>query len=230
MRSRFSPYHLLWVLPVALLAVAIACGGSTVKSPTAATNPDTSSGTTSGTVPPPATGPTGSGTLTVMIKDSPYSEASAVLVEFSEVSVHKAGDGTGDGEWISLTFDSDPLTKTRTCDLKHLESASDVLGTGTIAAGHYTQLRLTISKVTIYKSATMTNIGPCAATPTLSMDTDTAISVDVPSGTLKLVREFDVPASGATTITLDLDGDKSLRMTGNGKYMMTPVIGVVSVQ
>jgi hypothetical protein len=30
---------------------------------------------------------------------------------------------------------------------------------------------------------------------------------------------------------LDFDGDKSVHMTGNGKYnMMSPVIGVVSVQ
>jgi hypothetical protein len=29
---------------------------------------------------------------------------------------------------------------------------------------------------------------------------------------------------------IDLDGDKSIHQTGNGKHMMKPVIGVVSVQ
>jgi hypothetical protein len=29
---------------------------------------------------------------------------------------------------------------------------------------------------------------------------------------------------------LDFDGDRSVRVTGNGRYMMTPVIAVVSVQ
>jgi hypothetical protein len=54
--------------------------------------------------------------------------------------------------------------------------------------------------------------------------------VDVPSGVVRLNREFDLTSTTATTILLDFDGDKSVHMTGNGKYMMTPVIGVVSVQ
>jgi hypothetical protein len=235
MRSRFSPHHLLWVLPVALLAVAIACGGSTVKSPTAATSADTTSGTTPGTVPPPATGPTSTGTLSVMIKDSPFSEASALLVTFTEVSAHKSSsDGTGDGEWIKLPFEDGGST--RTCNLTRLLAATDVLGVGPLPAGHYTQLRLTVSSVTIYKS-TITTGDICTATPTLSSTLpsppstpEMGISVTVPSGTLKLNREFTLAADGATTITLDFDGDKSLHMTGNEKYMMTPVIGVVSVQ
>ena len=66
--------------------------------------------------------------------------------------------------------------------------------------------------------------------PSTSTKPEVGISVDVPSGTLKLNREFDVPAGGATTILLDFDGDKSVHQTGNGKYKMTPVIGVVSVQ
>jgi hypothetical protein len=33
-----------------------------------------------------------------------------------------------------------------------------------------------------------------------------------------------------TTMLLDFNGDQSVRQTGNGQYMMTPVIAVVSVQ
>ena len=61
----------------------------------------------------------------------------------------------------------------------------------------------------------------------------------IPSGELKLNREFDLASSGGTTILLDFDGDQSVRLTGNGngngrgngggQYMMTPVIGIVSV-
>jgi hypothetical protein len=47
---------------------------------------------------------------------------------------------------------------------------------------------------------------------------------------VKLNRQFDVPAGGATTILLDFDGDRSIHETGNGRYMMRPVIAVVSVQ
>jgi len=55
---------------------------------------------------------------------------------------------------------------------------------------------------------------------------------------LKLNREFDLASSGATAILLDFDAEQSVKPTGNGngrgngsgKYIMTPVIGIVSVQ
>ena len=52
----------------------------------------------------------------------------------------------------------------------------------------------------------------------------------ISSGVVKLNREFDVSSSGATTMLLDFDGDGSVRQTGNGRYTMSPVIAVVSVQ
>ena len=257
MRSQFRLPHLSWILLVA--AVAVACGTSTAKSPTAATTTNTSPGSATGpdSGPTPGTGSTGSsgtgspgssgiGTLIVTIKDSPFSEASALLVTFSEVSVHlsgTAGTGTsdGDGEWMKLPFEAPsggPAVTTRTCDLKRLETATDILGVGPLAAGHYTQIRLTVSSATIYKiDKTAATDPPCAtilkATPPLTTPatpSEKGISVDVPSGTLKLNREFTLLTGGATTILLDFDGDKSVHQTGNGKYKMTPVISVVSVQ
>jgi hypothetical protein len=67
--------------------------------------------------------------------------------------------------------------------------------------------------------------------------------VDIPSGEVKLNHQFSVTAGGSTML-LDFDGDQSVRQTGNGnsngrggsnggskmKYMMSPVIRVVSVQ
>ena len=47
---------------------------------------------------------------------------------------------------------------------------------------------------------------------------------------LRLNQEFDLTSTSATTILLDFDGDQSVQLTGNGQYMMTPVISVVSVQ
>jgi len=230
-RKSIRLHHLLWILPLALVSIAIACGGSPVKSPTSATGLGESSGSTSGsTVTPPGTGGTGSsgtGTLTVMIKDSPIAQPTAVLVTFSELSAHKSGDGTSEGDWVTVPFAASTLT----CDLMRLTNAKDVLGSGTLPAGHYTQLRVTVTDVKIYFE-TATSGPACAATMTTdpSPATEEAIPVDVPSGTLKLNREFNVPAAGLTTILLDFDAQKSIHQTGNGKYKMTPVIAVVSVE
>jgi len=251
MRSQFRLPHLSWILLVA--AVAVACGTSTAKSPTAATTTNTSPGSATGpdSGPTPGTGSTGSsgtgstgssgtgspgssgiGTLIVTIKDSPFSEASALLVTFSEVSVH-LGTGTsdGDGEWMKLSFDEGATT--RTCDLTRLKKVTDVLGTALLTDGHYTQIRLTVSSATLYKAGAATTGDACVADPTTSWPSTvsgTGFSVDVPSGTLKLNREFKIPPNSATTILLDFDADKSVHQTGNGKYKMTPVIGVVSVE
>jgi hypothetical protein len=170
--------------------------------------------------------------MTIRLTDSPFTDASALLVTFSDVSVHTADPG----DWKTLSFTSG---NTRTCDLKELNGPVDVLGVGPLPVGHYTQIRLTVQSATLYFNGTATPGGPCAQTLTPS---GTAVPVDVPSGEIKLNQEFTLTSMGST-ITLDFDGDQSVHQTGagsgngkgggnasGGKYMMSPVIRVVSVQ
>ena len=162
-----------------------------------------------------------SGTVTVRIQDSPFAEAQAVLVTFSEVSAHKSGSGN----FTKLPFV--PESASRTCDLKKLVGATDVLGTGPLSEGHYTQLRLTITSASLYFDEA--SAGPaCAAS--MATPAGRSAPIEIPSGEVKLNREFDVSTANAMTITLDFDGDQSIRETGNGRFMMQPVISVVSVQ
>jgi hypothetical protein len=156
------------------------------------------------------------------IKDAPFSDAKALLVTFSDVSAHASG-----GDWKTLPFAGTPAPTTRTCDLKKLETAQDILGTGTIAAGHYTQVRLVVSSAAIYFDNPSS--GPACAT-TIPAPAGNFAQVTIPSGEVKLNREFDVPAAGATTMLVDFKGDQSVNLTGSGTYMMSPVIAVVSVQ
>lgn len=161
-----------------------------------------------------------SSTLTFRLTDAPLVDAEAILVTFSEVSVHKSG-----GDFMTVPFA--PASASRTCDLKKLVGAQDVLGTGPMEAGHYTQIRLVISSASLYFDNA--SAGPaCAAS--IAAPSGRSDPVDIPSGEVRLNREFDVPDSGATTITLDFDAEKSIRETGNGRFVMTPVIKVVSVQ
>lgn len=167
-----------------------------------------------------ATGPSGSSRLTVMLKDSPFTDARSLLVTFSDVSVHKA-----EGDWTTVPFSGD--ASSRTCDLKKLTTAQDVLGTGVLTPGQYTMVRLTVSNAVLY----FDNAAPDpACAPTIAAPAGRSAVVDIPSGVVRLNRPFEVTDGGGTTMLLDFDGNRSVRETGNGRYMMAPVITVVSVQ
>lgn len=170
-----------------------------------------------------ATGPTGApSSLTVLLKDSPFSDAKSLLVTFSEISAHKA-----EGDWTRLPFSGG--ASSRTCDLKKLTDAQDVLGAGPLDPGHYTMVRLHITSAALYFDNAAE--GPaCATTVAVATPAGRTATVEVPSGEVRLNRQFELTSTTATTMLLDFDGDRSVRETGNGRYMMTPVIGIVSVQ
>ena len=221
-----------WIV-IAVLSVAagaIGCGGSG-ESPAAPTQ-NTSSGNSDGGAQAGGA-PAGTGKLTIGIKDSPFSDAKAVLVTFKEVSVHTAGAG-----WETVAFTGGAAE--RTCDLKQLQAATDVLGVATLPAGHYTEIRLTVERAAACTSRTRRR--PVRARAR-SRRPPAPAPLKIPSGTVKLNRQFTVAAGGATTMLLDFDGDRSIKRTGGGNgngnggggaataaYTMTPVIAVVSVQ
>jgi hypothetical protein len=167
-------------------------------------------------------GPSGAaGTLSLMIKDSPYSDAKSLLVTFSEVTAHRDGEGG----FTTLPFAGGATL--RTCDLKKLVDAQDILGVGTVPEGHYTMVRLVVSSATLYFDNAAA--GPACA-PSVGAPVGRSSVLEIPSGEVKLNRQFDISPTGATTILIDFDGDKSVVETGNGRFRMTPVIGIVSVQ
>jgi len=192
-------FFCLAVASIVASVVASACGGS----------PSSPSGN--------------SGTLNLRITDSPYSDARALLVTFSEVSAHRAD--TPDSAWVSLPFAEGATA--RTCDLKKLVNAQDILGVGSLTAGRYTQVRLTVSQATLYFDNPSAG-GACA--PTVVPPSGRSAAVEVSSGEVKLNREFEVAAGGSTTMVVDFDGDRSVIQQGNGAYRMSPVISVASVQ
>lgn len=188
-------------------------------------------------------GPPAMGTLLVKLTDSPFGEAQALLVNFSEVSVHRS-----EREWETLPFAGGSTE--RSCDLKRLQGPVDVLAVGSLAAGHYTQIRLTVVSATIFFDAPSGG-NPCAAQ--IAPPGEESAPVEVPSGVVKLNREFTVTGGGTTTLLLDFDGDRSIKQTGTGngtgnagngngrgnpgngrqsaaRYIMSPVIAVVSVE
>lgn len=161
----------------------------------------------------------GGGNFNLQLKDSPFTDAKAVFVTFSSVRVHRT-----DSEWTSLTFANSATS--RTCDLKKLETATDVLGAASLPAGHYTQVRLVVQSGTLYFDNASSG---AACAPTLTAPAGASAALDIPSGEVKLNRGFELKEGATMNMLLDFDGDKSIHQTGNGRYMMSPVIAVVSV-
>jgi hypothetical protein len=210
-------FQVVSIAGAALLAAgAFACSSSDAPTgPSGSSAPPTSGGGTPST-----------GTLAIQLTDSPFSDAKALLVTFTDVSVHRADPG----EWRTLPFASG---SSRTCDLKKLNGATDVLGVGPLPAGKYTQVRLNVSSAVLYFDNPSAGAA-CAAQ--IAAPAGKSAPVDIPSGEVILNNEFTVTGS-ATTMLLDFDGDQSVHQTGSGnggsqsgKFMMSPVVRVVSVQ
>lgn len=159
------------------------------------------------------------GNFNLRLRDTPFSDAKAVLVTFSSVRAHRS-----DTDWTQIPFTNNATT--RSCDLKKLETSEDVLGTGALPAGHYTQVRLVVQSATLYFDNAST--GAACAT-SIAAPTGASAALDIPSGEVRLNREFDVTSSSMMTMLLDFDGNGSIHQTGNGRYAMTPVLTVMSV-
>jgi hypothetical protein len=160
--------------------------------------------------------------LNVRLTDSPYGSAKAVLVTFSEVAAHR------DGDWTRVPF-ADSSASTRTCDLKKLQnSAQDVLGTGTLAPGQYTMLRVQVRSAKIYFDNSAVSAAPCATS--IPEPAGASAALPISSGEVRLNGVFTLAAGASTNMLLDFDGESSIRDMGNGNYSMTPVVRVVSVQ
>ena len=115
---------------------------------------------------------------------------------------------------------------TRTCDLKKLQTAQDVLGTGPLATGHYTMVRLVVSSAAIYFDNAATG-DACAAT--IAAPAGRNANVTIPSGEVEAQsrvrrRRARRPRCCSTSTVTSRFAE-----TGNGQFMMSPVIGVVSV-
>ncbi len=168
----------------------------------------------------PSSNPSGqSARFNLRLTDSPFSDARAVLVTFSEVTAHRT-----DSDWTKVPFAGGATA--RTCDLKKLQNSEDVLGTGPLPPGDYTQVRLVVQSARLYFDNPADGAACAAAiTPPAGRMAD----LRIPSGEVKLNRGFTLTPESTTTMVVDFDGDRSIHQTGNGTYMMSPVIGITRV-
>lgn len=147
---------------------------------------------------------TATGTTTVVANTTLSASASATVSSTNTSTA--AGSGSQAG-WIVLfsgSIDVDLLNTTG--------ARAAFLGEEDLAAGHYQQIRMTVTK-----AWGITHTGENK-------------TITVSSGTLRSVKSFEVEAGEETRITIDIDLEKSLKQTGNGQWRMTPVIGKTTAQ
>ncbi len=203
MLKKLKPRHLLWLVPVAVAAFAVACSST------------------------PST-PSGASTVSVSLTDSPFTDAKALLVTFNDVSVHTSGGG-----WASLPFEGGATTRTcdikRLAGGAQDVLGTAALAAGHYTQ---IRLNVASAQVYFTATTTDTAPCVAGSTMMLSDSTDAGTPVTVSSGQLILNRPFDVASTGTTPtqILLDFNGDGSMMQTGMGMYRMTPVITVVGVQ
>lgn len=119
-----------------------------------------------------------------------------VNVTIDSVRAHSATQG-----WVDVS------TKQQTVDLLELNASGRIMALADVnlTAGTYDQLRLEISKVLI-------------------TDADGTHEAKLPSGELKIKGDLVVRANATASAVFDFAANESLHLTGNGKYIMAPVV------
>ncbi|MBX4212518.1 DUF4382 domain-containing protein [Candidatus Pacearchaeota archaeon] len=145
------------------------------------------------------------GTINIYLTDAPARvNVTSIRVTLSDVEVHytqanNENDTNASTGWKSI------VNGPRTYDLIQVKDISTFLGSTEVPAGKYTQIRLNVDNAKATIDGT---------------DYDLAI----PSGTIKIVRSFDVVAGQNVTLTLDFNAEDSIVKQGNNQYRMQPTI------
>ncbi len=151
-------------------------------------------------ITPPGLNVTGKGKIVVGITDA---AANMSAVEKIKVTVDKVMVQGSGGGWVAVS--SEP----KTFDLLELrdEGATELYAEAEIPEGDYNQIRLDISSVVVTDS---------------SGEHDAML----PSGELKVIGDLSVKEGETSTATFDFIADESLHTTGNGTYVLAPVVKV----
>lgn len=147
------------------------------------------------------------GRLKMYLVDSP-STLDSVIICVTRVEVHKSGSDSTSG-WFVIN------DSTRYFDLLLLTNgASAVLGDTSLAPGQYTQIRLIIGEGSYV------------------IDQGVKHELEIPSASqtgLKLIHQFTIESGKLYELILDFNVEKSIIITGNGKYKLKPTIRVMPV-
>ncbi len=188
-----KPFSLRLIAGALAAASLAACGGGGDSTPTPTPTPP----------PSPQMG-----TLGVSLTDAPSCGFDAVNVTVAKVRVNQSATASDtDGGWTDIV-----LSPARKINLLNLTNGTlDALGTTSLTAGSYNQVRLVLDPNT--GNGLANSVVPTGTTTEQPLDTPSAVQ----SG-IKLGHQFDVAAGQRVDLVLDFDACKSVLTKGNGKY------------
>ena len=148
---------------------------------------------------------TNKGNLELQITDPSHPELSdldisKVEITISSIEVHKANMNNNSG-WSTI------VEEPRTYDLIEIIDVYEIIGSNTLEAGKYTQIRLNVDSA----SAVINGV---------------EYDLIVPSDKIKIVRNFDIIENETTMLILDFDAYSSVIKSGD-KYEFKPVIQIL---
>lgn len=160
----------------------------------------------------------GTGTLSMAITDAPACYKS-VKVTVEKVRVQKSATAAeSDGGWQEIVPAGGPVT----IDLLDLTNgAIKELGSTTVEAGTYSQVRLVLAENTSNKTVNSVTL--------LNGDVVPLTTPSAQQSGLKIKADFDVLRDTTTPMLLDFDACKSIVVAGNsGQYILKPVVRLTS--
>ncbi len=142
-----------------------------------------------------------SGRAVFSISDAALESVASVQLTIKNITVHN--ENTDKWEIVSV--------KDQTFDLLALKSSGvhALLGDVQLPPGKYIHILIDVSSVKV-------------------LDEDGTQDAKLPSKKLLIITDFIVEENSTTATNVDFDLDKSLHITGNNKYILTPVIKVNS--
>ncbi len=128
------------------------------------------------------------------------SAVTSILVTINSIKVHSESQG-----WVTVS------TKEQTYDLiqLNLQNVSVILADVQLKNDTYNQISLDVTKVIV-------------------TDANGSHEAKMPSSQLKIKEKFVVGLNSTSSVSFDIKAGESLHVTGNGLYILAPVIGFES--
>ena len=139
-----------------------------------------------------------------------------VNISISKIEGHIAGDEEeGEDEVYWEDFELTEWLEDEPVNLLELTDVSELLTSEQLEANKYTQLRIFLKE---------------KASLIIEGEED-SIPLKIPSSAqtgINLIHPFEIKADMTTVLTINFEAENSIMKTGNGEYIMKPVIGLSS--